>query len=428
MGSCGERLGRAWAAFNGNEAVPNDDPKKKKDDAPVDEETGGKLTISPNMMKLVTLITLLVSDFDMLFTISSLISYYSAGGIFLLFVGIIGLFFLVYIGGCIMAASESTKFVERFTEKVRLNEINGISLEDLTEALETKRIFWTGPIFDATRKRKANAQELKLVTPDTLGAHELKIPDIEQALKEAEMNGLDELMMPGDPKYGKNVLAAAKKRLKEAKAVQQSSAPRTLKRAKSRSSRSLLSASAAGAEDEAIPDDAAEAKYTSAILKPKSRDEQGGFAANVSHADEQVAGMGEDDEGNPDDDMQKKIFEDELKIAQEGSKDKDGKDIPPDPLLERKIQMASLKHIDSYKLPAKLLDDHGKVMDEKRALFMICEAKGIVHSYHQASRTFARRIVRPAHSTPFYRLMEFGWQPSVSHTDFAGSMLIRPAA
>ena len=38
-----------------------------------EEEGSGKCTISPNMMKLVTLITLLVSDFDIIFTIFSFI-------------------------------------------------------------------------------------------------------------------------------------------------------------------------------------------------------------------------------------------------------------------------------------------------------------------------------------------------------------------
>jgi len=71
-------------------------------------------------------------------------------------------------------------------------------------------------------------------------------------------------------------------------------------------------------------------------------------------------------------------------------------------------------------VPAKLLDKKGRITDPLRALYMICEAKHILHSYHQASRTFARRIVKPSHSIPYYRLMEYGWQPSVSHTDFAG--------
>ena len=58
--------------------------------------------------------------------------------------------------------------------------------------------------------------------------------------------------------------------------------------------------------------------------------------------------------------------------------------------------------------------------DVGRALYMVCEAKGLLGSYHTVSRQFSRRIVKPAHSVPFYRLMEFGWQPSVSHSDFAG--------
>lgn len=65
-------------------------------------------------------------------------------------------------------------------------------------------------------------------------------------------------------------------------------------------------------------------------------------------------------------------------------------------------------------------DGSKKIEDKVRALYMICEAKGILHSYHQAQRTFSRRIVKVSHSVPYYRLMEYGWQPSISHTDFAG--------
>ena len=53
-------------------------------------------------------------------------------------------------------------------------------------------------------------------------------------------------------------------------------------------------------------------------------------------------------------------------------------------------------------------------------LFLLCEARGILASYYKASRSFARRIVKPSHSVPYYRLMIYGWQPSVSHFDFAG--------
>ena len=41
--------------------------KKKKKDGE-DEDGSGKCVVSPNMMKLITLITLLVSDFDIIFT------------------------------------------------------------------------------------------------------------------------------------------------------------------------------------------------------------------------------------------------------------------------------------------------------------------------------------------------------------------------
>ena len=31
-----------------------------------------------------------------------------------------------------------------------------------------------------------------------------------------------------------------------------------------------------------------------------------------------------------------------------------------------------------------------------------------------------RRVVKPTHSIPLVRLMVYGWQPTVSHSDFAG--------
>ena len=34
--------------------------------------------------------------------------------------------------------------MDRFKDKVRLNEINGISMEDLVDALDGRRIFWMG--------------------------------------------------------------------------------------------------------------------------------------------------------------------------------------------------------------------------------------------------------------------------------------------
>ncbi len=38
--------------------------------------------------------------------------------------------------------------------QVRLNEISGLSVEDLDDALGGRRVFWTGPHFDFTWKRK----------------------------------------------------------------------------------------------------------------------------------------------------------------------------------------------------------------------------------------------------------------------------------
>ena len=39
-------------------------------------------------------------------------------------------------------------------------------------------------------------------------------------------------------------------------------------------------------------------------------------------------------------------------------------------------------------MPSKLINSKGKVEDPLRGLYMICEAKGILHSYHQAVSQF----------------------------------------
>merc|ERR1719446_1238317 len=155
-------------------------PKEKKKEG---EEGDGKCVLSPNMMKLVTLITLLVSDFDVVLTLASIVSYIYAEGVFILFIIVIGFFFGVYVGGCIIAARESGKFMDRFKQKVRLNEINGISMEDLTDALDGRRIFWTGPDYDAAKKRKAAVDQLKAAAPDASEPFEIDIPTLELAVR-----------------------------------------------------------------------------------------------------------------------------------------------------------------------------------------------------------------------------------------------------
>ena len=44
--------------------------------------------------------------------------------------------------------------------------------------------------------------------------------------------------------------------------------------------------------------------------------------------------------------------------------------------------------LDSYKVDKKLCDEKGNILDMLRALYMICEAKGILHSYHQVRLRF----------------------------------------
>ena len=84
------------------------------------------------------------------------------------------------------------------------------------------------------------------------------------------------------------------------------------------------------------------------------------------------------------------------------------------------LTLVQLDQLDSWRADKKLLGPAGKIEDLTRGLFMICEAKGILHAYYRVSRSFARRVVKPNHSVPYYRLMVYGWQPTVNHFDFAG--------
>jgi len=58
--------------------------------------------------------------------------------------------------------------------------------------------------------------------------------------------------------------------------------------------------------------------------------------------------------------------------------------------------------------------------DPERALYLLCQHKDITFAFFRERRQFARRVVKPSHSLPLVRLMVYGWQPTVSHTDFAG--------
>ena len=93
--------------------------------APADSEPdgpSGRCILSPNMMKLVTLVTLLVSDFDIVFTLFCIILFVMSGNqLALLFAGTLGFFFLIYTAFCCYAASEASKFIDRFKAKVRVH-------------------------------------------------------------------------------------------------------------------------------------------------------------------------------------------------------------------------------------------------------------------------------------------------------------------
>ena len=246
---------------------------------------------------------------------------------------------------------------------------------------------------------QASIEALKAATPDATGPEEIDIQYLQSALREAEMAGTSQLKMPGDPLFGQKAVKRATDKLIQAKKVQGAAPGGLGRRASSRIQRDL---GGPGIDD--VPDGVADPSYKP--NKPKTRDEMEGRSDKSSHP----VDLDEIGDQGAEEDFAAKVFEEEMMEAEKVG----------DVNLVKMLQLASLKQLDSYKIDKKLIDDKGRITDPLRALYMICEAKGILHSYHQASRTFSRRIVKPQHSIPFYRLMEFGWQPSVSHTDFAG--------
>ena len=88
--------------------------KKPKGEGEGDESTGGRscrCVVSPNMMKLITLSLLLLSDLEVTLSIFASISYASAGGVFWMMIATVGFFFAIYVGGCTIAAREANKFL-----------------------------------------------------------------------------------------------------------------------------------------------------------------------------------------------------------------------------------------------------------------------------------------------------------------------------
>ena len=279
-----------------DEEAPKAEEKKE-------EESKKGIVLDEKTMKVVTLLVLLVSDFDFLLTIVSVTSYFFAAGIFYLFLGLIGAFFMIYIGGCVIAARESGKFIDRFKEKVDGNEIQGISTEDLNAALEGARIFWKGTIYEDWKKREACLKQLRLAN-DNLDTQKMTKDDcdiLDAQLKEAEISGLALLVKKDtknknrfDDAYGQRMIDQYAAKLKEG--------------------RDALAAREGGAAGEAhVP------------LKPPPGNASG--AAGGDAADEEEV------------DPAIKAFHKEIDDARDPPKDKKGKTIgAPDDLLALNLE------------------------------------------------------------------------------------------
>ena len=255
-------------------------PVKKKKKAKKKKKKGGHYQVPTNLMKLITLLVLLVSDADILFTFTSFMSYLENE--MYISLGMVGLFSLLYLGGCIIAARESGLFVYRFREKVRLNEIAGLDLEDMDN-------FFKGLPITLPQQKSLQQQEKEF--------HDKAKGDFEKPTR-AEQAG-----------------------------------HRTTQRPK------------ANEADEEEEEDV----------------EQGGGSIAPA-AGAATATLGKT------------------------------------PKESRKIYNS----------------------DPERALYLLCVHKDITFAFFRERRQFSRRVVKPTHSIPLVRLMVYGWQPSVSHTDFAG--------
>ena len=249
----------------------------------------GGYVVPANLMKLITLVTLLISDADVLFTVTSMYSYATntkvnaeTGEIeadpLIIMIILVGMFTFIYVGGSIIAARESYLFVDRFREKVRLNEIAGLDLEEMD-------LFFKG--------KPVRAAEQK-----TLESVEQEFHDKAEG-KGARMN-----------------------------------------RAAREGHRTI-----------------------------------GGMTTR---------GGGDEEAG-------------EASIPAGG--------VPPG-------------HVVLAPTPAEAKRKFEE--DKERALYLLCQHKDITFAFFRERRSFARRVVKPSHSIPLLRLMVYGWQPTVSHTDFAG--------
>lgn len=81
------------------------------------------------VMKLICMVTLLLSDADLGFTYISFVSYYEAG--FMLPIYVISLFTLAYLGGAYLGAREGLMFYQRFRRTVQRNGINNLKIKHL---------------------------------------------------------------------------------------------------------------------------------------------------------------------------------------------------------------------------------------------------------------------------------------------------------
>ena len=81
------------------------------------------------VMKLICMVTLLLSDADLGFTYISFFSYVAAD--FILPIYAISIFTLLYIGGAYLGAREGLMFYQRFRRSVRRNDINNLKIKHL---------------------------------------------------------------------------------------------------------------------------------------------------------------------------------------------------------------------------------------------------------------------------------------------------------
>ena len=121
--------GQSWVEKQEEKENENEKEKRKKASGELNRFARSFGELPDCMMKLICMVTLLLSDADLAFTYISFVSYYEKG--FMLPIYAVSLFTVLYIGGAYLGAREGLMLYQRFRRSVRRNDINNLRIKHL---------------------------------------------------------------------------------------------------------------------------------------------------------------------------------------------------------------------------------------------------------------------------------------------------------